>query len=602
MNSRRTPSPEAPGLLLSVAPPDPDQLLLFLREQEEWFRAVFEGSAIGIGIVDMEGRFIEANAAFLRMVGYTPEELRELSFTTLNHPDDNARNLPLFRQLVAGKISHYQMEKRYRCKDGSDLPVRLTTSVVRDAAGRPRFCVAMVEDITERRRAEAERRALEEQLRHSALHDPLTGLPNRVLLMERLAAAVERCGGEDGGTCAVLFLDLDHFKVINDSLGHFVGDELLRTVAARLRECVRASDTVARFGGDEFVVLLDQTDAEQAFAVAGRIQQVLATALDLDGYEAFTTVSIGVAMARGPGERPEHLLRNADMAMYQAKAAGRARCAVFDQSMHATVLLRLQMETDLRHAMMRGELRLHFQPLIHLGTGRIAALEALVRWEHPEQGLIPPDRFIPLAEDAGLIIPLGSWVLEEAMRQLAEWRAEVPGTDALEISVNVSPKQLRGSALVDEIGVLLERYDLPPRCLKLELTESSMLDDPAASTALLHRLEEMQVQLYLDDFGTGYSSLSRLHRLPLNALKVDRSFTHGLEGTPAERQANEEIVRTIVTLARSLGVQVVAEGVETHAQLAALRALGCDYGQGYLFSRPVESAAARELLLADPRW
>ncbi|MBV9774713.1 MAG: EAL domain-containing protein [Gemmatimonadetes bacterium] len=597
------PAPEAPELFIPPAvPTDPGELLLFLRTQEEWFRAVFEGAAMGIGIVNMEGRFIEANAAFLRMVGYDLDEVREMPFTSLNHPDDNARNVPLFRQLVAGKLSHYQMEKRYRCKDGSFLPVRLTTSVVRDAAGQPRFCVAMVEDITERHRAEAERRELEERLRHSALHDPLTGLPNRVLLMERLAAAVERCDEEEGVACAVLFLDLDRFKVINDSLGHFVGDQLLCSVANRLRECVRGTDTVARFGGDEFVILLDGTDASQAVAVAGRIQRELAAPFDLDGYEAFTTASIGVALAERPDERPEHLLRNADMAMYRAKGAGMAQCAVFDRSMHAAALERLQLETDLRHALQRGELRLHYQPLVHLGTGRVAALEALARWEHPEQGMISPARFIPVAEDTGMILPLGSWVLAEAARQLAEWRAEIPEVDALEVSVNVSPKQLRDPGLVEEIRALLEEHALPPRCLKLELTESSMLDDPAASAALLHRLKGMEVELYLDDFGTGYSSLSYLHQLPLNAIKIDRSFIHGLEGSPSERQGNTEIVRTIVTLARSLEVPVVAEGVETPEQLAALRELGCDYGQGYLFSRPVESGAARDLLLADPRW
>ncbi|HEX2094493.1 MAG TPA: EAL domain-containing protein [Longimicrobiaceae bacterium] len=587
-----------PDLLFRPSLADPDELLRTLRSREEWFRAVFEGSAMGIGVVDMDGRFIEANAAFLRMTGYPLDELRGMAFTTLNHPDDNARNVPLFRQLVEGKLSHYQMEKRYRCRNGSVLPVRLTTSVVRDSEGRPRFCIAMVEDITERRQAEAERLALEERLRHSALHDPLTGLPNRVLLGERLARAAERpCA-----PCAVLFLDLDRFKVINDSLGHVEGDELLRVVALRLRGCVRPEDTVGRFGGDEFVILLEGAGRDEAVRTAERILDALAVPLDLHGYETFTTACIGIVLSDGSGGPPEHLLRDADMAMYSAKAAGLGQYAVFDRSMHAAALERLQLETDLRHALQRKEFRLHYQPIVSLTMGRIAALEALARWEHPQRGPVPPDRFIPVMEDTGLILPLGSWVLSEAMRQLAEWRARLPAAETLEVSVNVSPRQLRAPGLVEEIDRLLRANGLPPRSLKLELTESSMLEDPAASSALLHRLKAKEVHLYLDDFGTGYSSLSYLHQLPLNAIKIDRSFIRGLDEGAAGRQGDGEIVRTIVGLARSLGVPVVAEGVESEEQLATLRTLGCDYAQGYLFSPPVDADAARELLRANPRW
>jgi diguanylate cyclase (GGDEF)-like protein/PAS domain S-box-containing protein len=581
---------------------DADELLRTLQQREEWFRAVFEGSAMGIAVLDMQGRFIDANAAFLRMVGRTAEEMRQLPFGSLDHEDDHERDRILFRRLVAGELAHYQLEKRYVRRDGTDLAVRLTASVVRDPEGRPRFCVAMVDDVTQRTRAEAERELLEERLRHLALHDPLTGLPNRVLLAERMREAGDVKPGDPPGRCAVLFLDLDRFKNVNDSLGHGAGDELLRQVASRLAGCAREGDTVARFGGDEFIIFLPRvTGSEEALAVAAEVRSVLAAPLELGSYHTYTSASIGISLGDCPGESSDELLRNADMAMYHAKAGGSGtHLAVFDSSMHRAVVERLRLETDLRAALERGELGLYFQPIVSLETGAVVGAEALARWEHPVHGRVPPDRFISLAEDTGLIGALGAWVLNEAARQIASWRGELPEAAQLEVSVNLSARQLREPGLVDAVAATLHDHGLPPGALKLELTESSLVQDPAAAAVVLRALKKREVQVYLDDFGTGYSSLSSLHRLPLDALKIDRSFVAGLDGGSTGAHKGAEIVRTIVALARSLGVRVVAEGVETREQLAALHALGCDFAQGYLIGRPVPADQFAVAFLAAP--
>jgi diguanylate cyclase (GGDEF)-like protein/PAS domain S-box-containing protein len=577
-------------------------LLRAMQQREEWFRAVFEGSAMGIAVVDMQGRLIEANTPFQRIVGRTSPELKQIPFVDLDHPDDRERNQEQFRRLVSGKLSSYQMELRYVDRAGTPFPVRLTTSVVRAADGKPRFFVAMVDDLTQRTRAEEEREELEERLRHLALHDPLTGLPNRVLLAQRMTECVASLKNEPGAHCGVLFLDLDRFKNINDSLGHGVGDEMLRQVAVRLATCGRPGDTVARFGGDEFIIFLSRVDGrDAALAVAAQVREVLSAPLELGSYRTYTSASIGIALSESAEETPDDLLRNADMAMYHARAVGGTRTAVFDGSMHRAVLERLGLENDLRAALSRGELRLFFQPIVSLRTGEVVAAEALARWEHPVHGRVPPDRFISLAEDTGLIGSLGSWVLGEAARQLAEWRADLPLAAKLEVTVNLSPAQLREPGLVDEVADTLGEHGLPPAALKLELTESSLVEDPATAAGVLRALKKREVQVYLDDFGTGYSSLSTLHRLPLDALKIDRSFVAGMDGGTTGAHKGAEIVRTIVALARSLGVRVVGEGVESHEQLAALHALGCDFAQGYLISPPLPADEfAESFLRGDP--
>ena len=447
------------------------------------------------------------------------------------------------------------------------------------------------EEVTERKR-------VEDRLLHHALHDPLTGLPNRHLFMERLGSALLRFHRREGGLFAVLFLDLDRFKVVNDSLGHHVGDELLQVIGERLQASLRATDTVARFGGDEFAVLLEELeDAAEATRIAERLGQTVAAPVNLSGYEVFTTASIGIALCSGGVERPEYLLRNADVAMYRAKGLGASRAEVFDRTMHAQAMARLQLETDLRRALTRGEFRLRYQPIVSLSTGRITGVEALVRWEHPERGLTSPGEFIPLAEETGLILPLGAWVLAQACRQLAEWRREFRHA-RIALSVNLSAKQFGQVDLVERIQDALRDSGLDPRHLKLEITESAVIDNPGNAGAMLQQLKELGVQVQMDDFGTGYSSLSSLHSLPLDGLKVDRSFVSRMTENPATTQ----LVRTIALLARGLGLSVIAEGVETPAQLDEVRAMGCDYAQGFLIAPPLDPAGMRVLLAENPRW
>ena len=438
-----------------------------------------------------------------------------------------------------------------------------------------------------------ERKRVEEELVHNALHDPLTDLPNRVLFIDRVYHAMERAQRHKNNMYAVLFLDLDRFKIVNDSLGHNVGDQLLIEWARRLTACLRSEDTVARLGGDEFVILLDDIqDSTDAIRVAERIQNDLALPFDLEGYKVIIFMSMGIVLSGASYERPEDILRDADIAMYRAKGQGLGRYEIFDPAMRDRVMSRLELETDLRKALESQEFIVHYQPILEMKTSRIIGFEALVRWQHPTKGLIPPAEFIPTAEETGLIVPIGYWVLEEACRQICAWQVQFPADPQLIMSVNLSTRQCAQPDLVQMIADILKRNQLVAGSLILELTESLIVEDSNSISTMLSELCKLGVQVQIDDFGTGYSSLSYLHTLPIDTLKIDRSFISRI-GTKGN---NLEIVRTILTLAHNLGMKVVAEGVETDDQLNALRAMDCEYIQGFLFAKAVDSQEAGILL------
>lgn len=438
----------------------------------------------------------------------------------------------------------------------------------------------------------AHRKQSEEMLRHNAFHDRLTNLPNRVLFMDRLAHTLKLKKRHQNYLFAVLFIDLDRFKLVNDSLGHMVGDQLLIAIARCLESCLRPKDTVARFGGDEFAILLKNLkDVNDAISVVRRIQEQLKLPFKLNGQEVFTSISVGIALNTIDYERPEDLLRDADTAMYRAKALGKARYEVFNSAMHDHVLTLLQLENSLQRAVERQELRIQYQPIVFLETGRITGFETLVRWQHPDRGLIFPNDFISIAEETGVIIPVGYWVLREACRQMRAWQLQFP-ENSLTISVNLSNKQFLQADLVTQISQILQETGLDSRYLKLEITESAIMENPESATVMLLQLKDLGCELHMDDFGTGYSSLSYLHRFPFDLLKIDRSFISRMDFNGKDL----EIVRALITLARNLNIDVIAEGLETAEQLAQLRALQCKYGQGYFFSKPVDQEVAEALI------
>jgi diguanylate cyclase (GGDEF)-like protein len=458
---------------------------------------------------------------------------------------------------------------------------------LRDAAGSVVGLVASAVDLTERQVVEA-------QLARRALHDPLTDLPNRILVMDRLAHALAQAERRGGGV-AVLFLDLDRFKLINDGLGHDAGDRMLVAVAQRLTASLRAGDTVGRFAGDEFVVVLEGVDAEDAKTIAERLLAVLGEPVVVDGHEVFTSASIGVAFA---GDVPIHagdLLRNADTAMYRAKATGKAAAVVFDPSMHVHALRQLDLEAGLRRAVERNELRLYYQPIVDLTSGRIVAVEALVRWDHPRHGLLLPEEIVPLAEETGIAPAIGEWILREACRQLGAWETKGFATRLVGVNVNTSARQIYRGQLVDQVNAALRESGLPPQRLWLEVTEHAALKDIDAVADAFAQLRSLGVRLALDDFGTGSSSLNSLQRLPFNALKIARSFVAGF----ARDRGSLAVARAVTALAHDLGMGVTAEGIETDAQRAYAWAIGCNLGQGHRFTPPLPPDLMADLLAAE---
>jgi diguanylate cyclase (GGDEF)-like protein/PAS domain S-box-containing protein len=513
-------------------------------------------------------------------VGTRPEEWLERI-----HPDDRLRvEAELFR---AGEPTGSLVEAEHRVahRDGGWRWVLARGVRVVDGAGTVVRMAGSQSDISERKR-------FEEQLVHDALHDSLTGLPNRGLFMDRLERAIAYARRRPRHRFAVIFLDLDRFKVVNDRVGHVGADGVLTELARRLEGCVRAGDSVARLGGDEFALLVQ--DVDDPSVVAQRILQELQRPFEVAGQQLLVSASMGIAISSTGFSRPEDALRDADAAMYRAKARGRARYEIADAELHARSLAQLEMESQLREAVDGGELRLHFQPVVVMETRELVGFEALVRWQHPVDGLRAPDDFIPLAEQTGIIMALGRWALREGCRQMQAWRDAYPGAAGLWLSVNLSSRQFLHPQLEEEIHAALAESGFPPDRLRLEITESVILDDAAAVGLILHRLRDAGIRVAIDDFGTGYSSLSYLHRLPLDTLKIDRSFVHQMHADPTL----EAVIQTVISLSGSLRLDTVAEGVETDEESAALQRMGCRIGQGFLFSHPLDPDAAGRVLAA----
>ena len=563
-----------------------------LQESEERYALSARGANDGLWVWDLVADRVFYSVRWKSMLGHDESEISDSpdEWFSRVHPDDAALLRSAIDAHLGGATPHLEVEHRMRSADGNYCWILSRGLAVRDAAGRPVQFAGSQTDVTERR-------AAVDQLTHDAFHDSLTGLPNRALFMDRLARAVDGARRHPDSLFAVLFLDLDRFKVINDSLGHAFGDKLLVAVADRLHETVRVIDTVARLGGDEFTILLDRMEhATDAVRAARRIQDALRAPFRIDKHEIFTTVSIGIASSLTNYERPQEVLRDADLAMYRAKSAGKARHEVFDKKMHEQAIRLLEFETDLRRALDREELRVHYQPILELASGRVVAIEALLRWQR-NGALVAAESIISVAEETGLILSLGEWVLTEALRQLRVWRTSGIASPELQVHVNLSVKQFLQPNFVDRVMEVLDESLVPPQSLHLEVTESLLIENAEAAAELLRDLKSLGVGLSLDDFGTGYSSLSSLRRYPFDVLKIDRSFVH--EG--AESQRGDEIIRAIGALARLLGMKVTIEGIETEAQRDRMKALGLDFGQGYFFGRPQEAERIEALLLSSSR-
>jgi len=565
-----------------------------LKRSEERYALAVRGANDGLWDWDLITNRIYFAPRWKSMLGYEEPAIGDSpqEWFSRVHKLDIERVEAEVQTHLAGKSSHLETEHRMLHDDGTYRWVLTRGLAVRDDQGKAVRMAGSQSDITQRKVAE-------DHLQHDAFHDSLTDLPNRALLIDRLRHAVLRAKRRSDAQFAILFLDIDGFKFVNDSLGHQMGDQLLIAISRRLEACVRDGDTVSRLGGDEFIILVEEMEsAEDVFNLAERILEVLQSQFLLDGHELIVTASIGIALGGPDIQSAEDLVRNADIAMYQAKSRGKAVYVVFDEAMHAQAVSRLQLDTDLRQAVNRHELRVHYQPIVSLRNGRVKSFEALLRWNHPDRGMVSPDEFVPLAEETKLILPIGLWVFRSAAEQLRKWQARFWTTPPLSMSVNLSCRQFAQPDLVYQVERLLLDTGIDPRCLKMEITESAIMEHVESAWSALMKLKALGIKLVMDDFGKGYSSLSYLHQFPFDTLKIDHSFISRI-GPGGE---NTEIVRTIISLAQVLGLDVVAEGVETANQMVQVRDLGCHFGQGYFFSRPLTAEAATELLDTSPPW
>jgi len=575
-----------------------NRILRESAKREELFRIVAQNAADMIALVDVKGRRLYNSPAYEKVLGYSTEELGETSAFEQIHVDDRYKVLEAAREARntgQGKSLQY----RIRHKNGSWRILESTASTIRNDSGEVEKLVIVNRDITERKQAE-------QLAEHNSFHDSLTGLPNRRLFLDRLQRSFVRAQRNPGYQYAVLFVDVDGFKQINETMGPEAGDQVITEIGNRLGTCLRLDDTVARpagklpsddallsrSGGDEFTILLESIKHPgDAMRVAKRIQAAIGAPFQLQDREVITPVSVGIALSAASQQKPEELLQEAETAMRRAKALGGSRCEVFDEGMHTRAISRLKLETELRTAFERCQFRVHYQPIVKLETRQIVGFEALVRWNHPEQGLISPFKFIEAAEDMGLLVSIGKWVIGEACRQMSDWQTRFPAS-GLFMTVNISSKQFAHAHLVGDVRTAMQETRLDPARLQLEISEGVAMADPKLTSNVLSQLKHLGVRICLDDFGSAYSSLAWLRRFPIDVLKIDRSLIDNL----LTDRPSADIVRLIITLARGLNLQVIAEGIEAATGLDVLRKLGCELGQGYLFSQPLEAERAQQML------
>lgn len=566
-----------------------------MQESEERFRSAFDHAAIGMALVTTTGKFLQVNHSLCQFLGYKEAELLTMRIDRLSNTDGIEKAQVVTRELLEGKKKIVHLENTLYHKDGHEVWVLISSSLFIESKHHTKCLILQIQDISDRKRAEA-------QLVYTAFHDSLTGLPNRQLFYDHLKRAMGWVERHPNQFFAVMFLDFDRFKIINDSLGHKAGDELLVTIARRLETALRPSDVVARLGGDEFTILVEGlTHPEEAILLAERLQQELMKPIQLAGTtEVTTSASIGITFSTIGYHHPEEVIRDADIAMYRAKSLGKARAVVFDAAMHAKVSAQLQLENDLRRAIERKEFFLLYQPVVSLADGKLVGFEAILRWHHPMRGVVNAGEFVRVAEENAMIVPIGRWMIEEACRQMFIWQQLTNASQPkpLVMSVNLSGRHFAQGDVVDFITQTLQQTGLAAKYLKLEVKESVLVENLEATILMLNQLRTLGVKLSMDDFGTGYSSLSYLHRLPADTIKLDSSFVHRI----TKNGDNAEIISTIILLADKLEMHVVAEAIETLEQLEALRRLGCEFGQGYLLSRPIDVSAATSIVEQFDTW